>query len=250
MTDLSSFDAPLIARETGIAVWRQLEIQLADDIEKGRIDDEGRLPTEAALARRFSVNRHTVRRAISALTERGLIRVERGRGMFVEDVVIDYPLTRRTSFSTNLLGQGKAPTSKVVSIKIVKADRMVAEALSLRRSTLVICRQAIGFADDVPINAGRTYFPKRRFPKLAEQLENTMSISTALKACGLPDYRRLSTRIVTRLPTLSEAASLRQPATQPVLVTEAIDVDRDDRPISHGVTCFAGARVQIIVEPK
>jgi hypothetical protein len=34
-----------------------------------------------------------------------------------------------------------------------------------------------------------------------------------------------------------------------VLVTEAIDVDPEDRPISYGVTCFAGARVQITVEP-
>lgn len=249
MTDLTSFDAPPIEREAGIAVWRQLEIQLADDIAKGRLGEDGRLPTEAALAKRFGVNRHTVRRAISALTERGLVRVERGRGMFVQDVVIDYPLTRRTSFSANLLGQGRAPTNDVVSINTIKAGPTVAHAILLRTGALVICRQAIGFADDVPITTSRTYFPKHRFPTLAEQFENTMSISTALSSCGLADYRRLSTRILARLPTSSEAAALRQPAAQPVLVTEAIDGDREGRPISFGITCFAGARVQITVEP-
>lgn len=248
MTDLSLSDTPPIEREAGIAVWRQLEIQLADEISKGLFGNEGRLPTEATLAKRFGVNRHTVRRAISALTERGLVRVERGRGMFVQDIVIDYPLTRRTSFSANLLGQGRAPTSDVVSINVIKADQMVAQALSLRNNALVVCRQAIGSADDVPISAGLTYFSQRRFPKLAEHLE-TMSISEALRACDLKDYRRLSTRILARLPTASEAAALRQPVIQPVLVTEAIDVDQKGRPISYGVSCFAGARVQITVEP-
>jgi GntR family phosphonate transport system transcriptional regulator len=249
MTEQTSFNAPSFERQAGLAVWRQLEIQLADDIQKGRIGGDGRLPTEAALAQRFAVNRHTVRRAISALTGRGLIRVERGRGMFVEDVVLDYPLTRRTSFSANLLGQGRAPASDVVSIDLMKADRTIADALALRAGALVICRRAVGLADDVPINVSLTFFPNSRFPALAEQFETTMSITSALRACGVNDYRRLSTRILTRLPTPSEAAALRQPAAQPVLVTEAVDVDLEDRPISYGVTCFAGGRVQITVEP-
>ncbi len=248
MTDLPSLKAPPIKRDAGITVWKQLEIKLADDISKGEIDNNGRLPTEAALATRFGVNRHTIRRAISALADRGLVRIERGRGMFVQDVVIDYPLMRRTSFSANLLGQGRAPTSDVVSIKTIPADRHVATALALRTGSLVICRQAIGFADDVPITASLTYFPSRRFPGLAEQFKDGMSISSALQTCGLTDYHRLSTRIVARLPTSAEASALRQPATHPVLVTEAVDGDRKDRPISFGVSCFAGARVQITVE--
>lgn len=249
MTDLTFSETPRIERDAGVAVWKQIESQLANEISKGRINNDGRLPVEAALAKRFGVNRHTVRRAISALIERGLVRVERGRGMFVEDVVIDYPLTRRTSFSANLLGQGRAPTSKVIAVTVINADRMVADALSLRAGALVICRQATGFADDVPINVGLNYFPKRRFPELARHLENTISISQALQTSGLSDYRRLSTRIVARLPTSSEATALRQPAAQPVLVTEAIDGDREGLAISYGVTCFAAARVQITVEP-
>ncbi|MGI9494316.1 MAG: phosphonate metabolism transcriptional regulator PhnF [Geminicoccaceae bacterium] len=249
MTDLTPVVPSPIEREAGIAVWRQLEIKLADQIQQGLFGENGRLPTESALAKCFGVNRHTIRRAISALTERGLVRVERGRGMFVEDVVIDYPLTRRTSFSTNLLAQGRAPTSSITAINIVGADHGVADALSLGADEPVICRQAIGFADDVPINIGLTYFPYARFPGLAEQLKSIESISKALGASGIRDYRRASTRILTRLPTPSEAASLRQPVAQPVLVTEAIDVDMKGRPISYGVACFAGARVQISVEP-
>ncbi len=250
MIDPTPFNTAPAGHEAGMAIWRRLEIQLADEIRKGRLGDEGRLPTEAALADRFAVNRHTIRRAISALTERGLVRVERGRGMFVEDVVIDYPLTERTSFSANLLAQGRAPTSDTASIRTIKADRSVASALSLRKGALVICRESTGFADDTPISSSLTCFPRGRFPKLADHLEGTNSVSKALEASGVPDYRRHATRIFARMPTPSEAAALKQPVSQPVLVTEAIDVDRKGQPISYGVTCFAGARVQITVQPS
>lgn len=250
MTDLTSIRDSPIEREAGLAIWKHLEIQLADEIGKGAFGDEGRLPTEAALAKRFAVNRHTIRRAISALSERGLVRVERGRGMFVQDVMIDYPLTRRTSFSANLLGQGRAPANETIAIKELKANDAVASALALQTGAELICRESTGFADDVPIATSLTCFPKRRFPGLAEQFLKMTSISAALEACGVGDYRRLSTRIFTRLPTSAEAAALRQPMAQPVLVTEAIDVDQEGRPISFGETCFAGARVQITVEPK
>ncbi len=249
MTDPTAFDA-MADRDAGIAIWRRLEIKLANEIKEGLLGNGDRLPTESALAERFAVNRHTIRRAISALTERGLVRVERGRGMFVEDVVIDYPLMERTSFSANLLAQGLAPTSDVASIRIVKADSTIASALSLRKGALVICRDSTGFADNVPISSSLTCFPKRRFPNLAGHLEETKSVSMALKASGLPDYRRQATRVLTRMPTPSEAAALKQPASQPVLVTEAIDVDPKGQPISYGVTCFAGARVQITVQPS
>lgn len=249
MTEPDSFDTAPIRREAGLAVWRQVEHRLAEEIGSGQVDRNGRLPSEAELARRFGVNRHTLRRAISALAERGLVRVEQGRGMFVGDVVIDYPLKRRTSFSTNLLAQGKLPASDVVSVREMRAEGDIARALSLRSGAQVIRRQATGFADDVPINVGLTFFPSRRFPSLIAHLEDTPSISAALRASGIKDYRRLSTRILTRLPTAEEASALKQPATQPVLVTEAIDVDGQDQPISYGLTCFAGARVQITVEP-
>lgn len=250
MTDPTSINDRPIACEAGLAIWKQLETQLADEIGKGAFGDEGRLPTEAALARRFTVNRHTVRRAIAALTDRGLVRVERGRGMFVQDVMIDYPLKRRTSFSANLLGQGRAPTNETVAVKDMVADEAMAKALGLKKGALLVGRGSIGFADDVPIATGLTCFSKQRFPDLAEQFQRTNSISDALRASGLDDYRRLSTRIFTRLPTSAEAAALRQPMAQPVLVTEAIDGDDKGRPISFGETCFAGARVQITVEPE
>lgn len=236
-----------IERGAGIAVWRQLAARLEEDISAGRLEANDRLPTEAALAEQFRVNRHTVRRAIGALAEQGLVRVEQGRGAFVEDVVIDYPLRHRTSFSANLLEQGREPDHRIIEVEELRADRRLASGLDVRRGAKIIVSRALGLADGVPMSLSISVFPHARFEGIGERLKEQRSISKTLATYGLEDYRRRETRILTRMPTADEARHLRQQASQPVLVTEAVDVDPDDNPIRLGITCFAGTRVQITV---
>jgi GntR family transcriptional regulator, phosphonate transport system regulatory protein len=236
-----------VERGVGVAVWRQIAHRMERDLRAGGLGAGAKLPTEAELATRFAVNRHTVRRAIADLATRGLVRVEQGRGIFLQDLVIDYPLRRRTSFSANLLAQDRAPSHEILEVVELAADAQVARRLGLRRGARVVSSAGSGFADDVPISYGRSWFPAARFPGLADQLRRRSSISTVLAGYGLADYRREMTRVFARLPSGEEAARLKQPASEPVLVTDAIDVDPEGRPVRYGTTCFAGARVQLTV---
>jgi GntR family phosphonate transport system transcriptional regulator len=239
-----------LERGSGVAVWRQIAQRIEGDLRAGEVDGGARLPTETELAARFDVNRHTVRRAIADLAARGLVRVEQGRGTFLQDLVVDYPLRRRTSFSANLLAQGREPTHEVLEVAEIAADEAVAASLAIRRGARVVQSTSIGLADGVPISHGRSWFPAARFPGLADRLRGYTSISATLAEYDLTDYRRKTTRVLARLPSADEAFGLRQPANAPVLVTEAIDVDSAGRPIRYGVTCFAGARVQLTVAPE
>ena len=69
---------------SGVALWRQV----ADGIERGIADGSfaagEKLPGETEIAETYRVNRHTVRRALATLAERGLVRAERGSGTYVE----------------------------------------------------------------------------------------------------------------------------------------------------------------------
>ncbi|MEZ5931206.1 MAG: phosphonate metabolism transcriptional regulator PhnF [Alphaproteobacteria bacterium] len=247
MTATGLSDDLRVERGAGVAIWRQLASHLEDDITAGRLGANDRLPTESVLAERFRVNRHTVRRAIGALAEQGLVRVEQGRGAFVEDVVIDYPLRYRTSFSANLLEQGREPEHRIIEVDELRADSRIASGLNVRRGAKIVVSRAVGLADGVPMSLSMSIFPHARFPGLAELLQDKGSISKTLATYDLADYHRRDTRILTRMPTQDEARHLKQPASQPVLVTEAVDVDPDGRPIRLGITCFAGTRVQITV---
>ena len=81
----------------GVTLWRCI----ADDYEQlillGKYENGTRLPAETEIAAHYGVNRHTVRHALAALAERGLVVARRGAGVFVRHAPTEYPLGRRRS---------------------------------------------------------------------------------------------------------------------------------------------------------
>jgi DNA-binding LacI/PurR family transcriptional regulator len=70
--------SPIVSRH------EQVSHQLRDDLAAGRYGQEGRLPSEAQLARQFSVSRPTVARALQSLVEAGLVERRAGSGTFAK----------------------------------------------------------------------------------------------------------------------------------------------------------------------
>lgn len=240
----------LVRRETGIARWRQIGDALRADIAAGAFAADGRLPTEAALAERFGVNRHTVRQAMAALERDGLVRIEQGRGSFVAESAIDYPVGRRTRFTEILERQQRVAGGRVLQAIELPAGDAVAAALRMRRGQPVIQVTRLTEADGRPLGLSVHHFQKSRVPGLIEAFRRGASVTRALRACGIADYVRATTRLSARLPTAEEARHLRQRAIDPVLVSEAVNLDPQGRPIEYGVTCFAGGRVKLVFEAE
>jgi GntR family transcriptional regulator, phosphonate transport system regulatory protein len=230
----------------GITRWRQIAESLSDDITGATFPD-GRLPTEPDLAARFGVNRHTIRRAVAALADQGLVRVEQGRGTFVANRQIDYLLGRRTRFSTNLQRQGREPGHRLIATTRGPADAATAQELALGPGAEVIEIAAVGYADGAPVSYALHRFPAERFAGLPAAFAATGSITAALAACGVADYTRRTTALVARMPSATEARHLEQPLTRPVLQSDAVNIDPDGIPIQRSITAFSGDRVQILV---
>src|ERR1700728_4154358 len=62
----------------------QLSSRISDLIDRGEFGDEGRLPSELALADRFGVSRPVVREALSRLRSRGVIVSRKGSGSYIK----------------------------------------------------------------------------------------------------------------------------------------------------------------------
>ncbi len=240
--------APALARGQGVALWRQILGALEQEIGGGGLPPGGRLPTEAALSARFAVNRHTIRRAMEELQARGLVRIEQGRGSFVAEDVLDYPLGPRTRFSELIRQQNREPQGRILRLEEVPADAVVAEALQLRRGRPVVLAERLGLADGRPVVVGTHYVSAVRFPGIATLLAADASITRALAASGVPDYRRQVTRITARMPTPQEAVLLEQSRTRPVLLTEAVNIDPSGVPVEASFARYAAGRVQLVVE--
>jgi GntR family phosphonate transport system transcriptional regulator len=247
--DAAAPDQPTgLTRREGIALWRQIQRALEAEIAGGRHQPGARLPTEAELSARFAVNRHTVRRAMEELEARGLVRIEQGRGSFVAEDVVDYQLGPRTRFSENIRRQNREPAGRILRIAEVQAEAGLAEALNIRRGRAVILVERLGTVDGRPVVLGTHHFPAARFPQLPELLAQNHSITAALAACGVPDYRRRVTRITARLPTPEEAELLQQSRSRPVLVAEAVNTDPDGAVVEVAHGRYAAGRVQLVVE--
>jgi GntR family phosphonate transport system transcriptional regulator len=228
--------------------WRQIRNRLKAAVLDGTYAPGERLPTEHALAEQFGVNRHTVRRAVSGLVELGMLRVEQGRGMFVQENVLYYPIGKRTRFTELVERQNRSRGRRILSAEVKKADAKVAEALGMLRGRAVIQLRSLAEVDGRPVSLSEDYFDKARFPNINRHALETLSITESLRLNGVEDYFRKITRVTTRMPSREEADVLRQPHKRPILVTENLDVDLDDGPVSFGMNLWAGDRVQLVFE--
>ncbi len=236
-----------LTREPGRAIWRQIEEILAAAIAGGALPPDSQLPSELELADRFNVNRHTVRQALGALAQRGMLLVEHGRGSFVVRDAIEYALGPRTRFSENLLLQGRQPGTELITATEEAASAEVARQLKIRLGAKVVRLDTLRQANGRPVSLGHHYFPARQVPGLAQIFARYLSVTRALKEFGIVDYHRVTTRIGARLPQGDEAHRLRLSRTQPLLVTESVNAAKGGRPIEYVIGLFAADRIQLIV---
>lgn len=238
-----------LTRRGGVALWRQIEQALEAEIASEGLAPGDRLPTEHALAERFGVNRHTVRQALGALEERGVVRVEQGRGTFVHDDPVAYAVRKRTRFSETIRRQNREPHSRLVRSGVVAAEAAIARPLGLKRGESVILLETLGEADGRPISLASHYFPACRVPDMIAAYRAEESITRALARCGIADYTRKSTRVTARLPSAEDARALHLPRSRPVLVAENLNIDPEGRPIEISIARMAAERVQLVFEP-
>src|SRR5450631_4844234 len=117
---------------TGVALWRQVADGIERGIAEGRFAAGERLPGETDIAETYGVNRHTVRRALATLAERGLVRAERGSGTYVEAAKLAYPLRSRTRFSEIVGAGGREPRGQLIGASDEVATRELARRLGLK----------------------------------------------------------------------------------------------------------------------
>jgi GntR family phosphonate transport system transcriptional regulator len=234
---------------TGVALWRLV----ADGIERGIADgtyDQGeKLPGETEIAEIYRVNRHTVRRALATLAERGLVRAERGSGTYVEaQRRLAYPLRSRTRFSEIVGAGGHEPRGQFIDASEDVATRELARELGLKSGAPLIRIEALRLADRTPICVSTTWLSAERFPESGEVFAATRSMTKLLAHYGIRDYRRGSSRITAAIADAADAMHLDLPLGRPVLVVDATDIDTSGQPLVTKRARFAAERVEFLVE--
>lgn len=233
---------------SGVALWRQV----ADGIERGIADGHyaagAKLPGETDIAETYRVNRHTVRRALATLAERGLVRAERGSGTYVEARRLAYPLRSRTRFSEIVGAGGHEPRGTLIEAVNEPATAALAKALGLKPKARLMRIESLRLADRLPICVSTKWLSAERFADAGTLFARMRSMTKVLDHYGVGDYRRATTRITADIADATDAARLNLPLGRPVLIVDSIDVDADGRPLLTTRARFAAERVTFTVE--
>ena len=240
----------MVERQSGVALWRQIADRMRLAINNGDFDETGMMPPEMVLAARFGVNRHTVRSAMAALSEEGIVRPIQGIGTRIERRDrLRFPISRRTRFSQGLGNQARDLEGKLLEAATEVAPSIVADALGLPTGTLCVRMETVNSADKRPISRATHYFPVERFAGIAAIYERTRSVTAAFRELGVPDYVRRSTEISAIHAEGDDIRHLKLSPGAIILVATAVNTDLEGTPIQFSRSRFAADRVKLTVEP-
>jgi GntR family phosphonate transport system transcriptional regulator len=242
-------DQQTVQRQNGVALWRQIADRIRTSIANGEYDDAGKVPAEFVLAAQFGVNRHTVRSALQALAQEGIVRSVQGRGtLIMRKERINFPISKRTRFSQGLGDQAREKQSVLLRSAIEEASNEIAARLKIAVGASVVRMETLGKADKRPVSRATSWFPADRFGNIADLYQKTGSITAAYGEQGLTDYIRESTQVTAVHAENADLADLELSPGAIVLVARALNADMDGTPIQYSITRFPADIVQLTIE--
>lgn len=221
---------------------------LSAEISAGHLRAGQRLGAERALAAELKVSRATLRLALSALEQSGLVRrvPGRGGGTFVTKGKIERDLSQVVSVPTLLRNQGVVAGTRVLSTRLAPADQDAMRELGLQPGDLVVDLVRIRLADGSPISVERAKLPADRFPGLLE-LPLGGSLYELLEEKYGAHPKEATERIESVIASADEAMILGVVPGAPLLSITRTTIDTSDKPIEFSHDLFRGDRTRIVV---
>ena len=159
-----------VDRRSPVPLYHQVAEQIEEAIHTGRLPAGSKLDNEITLADQLGLSRPTMRQAIQALVDKGLLVRKRGVGTQVVHTRVRREL-ELTSLYDDLRSSGKAPTTRVLVNRIEPAPAAVAEELALEQGADVRHIERVRLADGDPLAVLRNWLPGDVLEVTDEELE-------------------------------------------------------------------------------
>ena len=148
----------------------QLSEMLIREIAAGRYPDGTRLPTERQMAENLGVAVGTLRRALSILEERGLLRRVQGSGNYIQ-VQAEIESTYEF-FRLELLRGGGLPTADVLSVRKAKKED---DFPRIGPGEIAYCIRRMRYLDATPVEVEEIWLDGRFKDRITrEELQDSL----------------------------------------------------------------------------
>ena len=187
---------------------------LLEQIERGELSPNQRLPSESDLCKIYDVGRNTVRHALSELVNIGVLTTVHGVGTFVADNRLTKTAEFLFGFTKEMDQRGVEVTSNVLAAEIIPADAFLSRRLQVQLGAEVVYLYRVRFMDGEPAALERAYLPHVLCPGILEHDFSTNSLyeTLSIEYNRIPDHAEqeisasLATDEVARLLKLTQPA--------------------------------------------
>jgi GntR family transcriptional regulator len=151
------------------AVPKHIEVRELLRSRIQRLAPDSVVPSARELGATYNVSAMTVRQALVALQQDGLIYTVKGLGTFVADHKMSKRLTF-VSFTQEVIERGMKPSSRIVNAEKVKiTDQQVATDLQVEVGDFVYRIERVRMADNIPMALEESLIPTENAPGLLEK---------------------------------------------------------------------------------
>ena len=157
-----------------------------------------------------------------------------------------YAMGERTRFSENVLSQARAPGGRLIGADRIRGDAETAARLGCPAGTLLHRLETLRVADGVPLSVATSWLEAGRFPDIVRFYAESGSVTEALRAAGIADYRRPETRLTAERLSPGDAEHLAAAPDGIALVAFAVNVDLAGRPFQVQRTRFHADRMELV----
>ncbi len=229
---------------SGTAFYFQIKEDLARRIRSGEFRVADRIPSELELAQQYEVSRPTIRQAILALVQDGVVTRARGKGTFVLPPIIVSDAHAFTSFADEMRERGIDHTAHLMSARQILATDAIASDLGLAPGSAVyeIARSRLG--NGTPLVVRTMQISKELAPDLLQKPIQEEPIYLILQR----DYNIVATGSHQHFSAVAApddiAQELQIPLGAPLLYWHGITVDSSQRAIARTSAYYRGDRFE------
>lgn len=226
--------------ETGRPLYIQVKENLAKLIISGEWPPGIRLASERELTDQLGVSRVTVRNAIQALEEDGLVYRVHGKGTFVAKPKMEMNAHDLISFTSSMLRRGNQPSAQVLEFSRISASRKVAKALEVELGHQVYRVRRLRRANNLPLVIELSFFPRDLCSRLEEVDLAAVSIYHVLyEEMGI-QCRKVHQSLEAVAATEEEAQILEVETGFPLMLVERLCYNTDGRVIEFAKDLYRG----------
>lgn len=231
-----------IDEDSFVPAYFQLARMLHREILRGGLRPGDRVPSENELSEAYGVSRMTARKAVSLLTEKGMLRREKGRGTFVNSPRVEGGLFLIPDFRDEMRMQGLSSEVRLLGVRAVRTGKTAAAMLGIRRGEKVIYLERVLEGGGEPMVLDRKYILLDRSQPLLESELGHGSVQELF--AGNPGMAPVRADLKLSATTLSsrEAGLLGTREGAPAFCMEQLVFAANDKRVVWGWLLYRGDR--------